>query len=129
MVIYWFNNNFLGILLETYQGTFFFEDFNTQFTMVNWFPVRKGFVSGILLKAPYIVEEAAYFYTGLMFITMGMIFEWATIPLLIMWPLMVWMYYRLARREEKDMEEEFGVDYLKYKENTGMFFPIITGNR
>jgi protein-S-isoprenylcysteine O-methyltransferase Ste14 len=68
-------------------------------------------------------------YTGLMFITMGMIFEWATIPLLIMWPLMVWMYYRLARREEKDMEEEFGVDYLKYKENTGMFFPIITGNR
>ncbi len=38
-------------------------------------------------------------YTGFLLITLGMIFEWATLPLLIMWPILVILYYRLAKRE------------------------------
>lgn len=63
-------------------------------------------------------------YTGFLMITLGMIFEWATIPLLIMWPILAVIYYRLARKEEKDMEAEFGEDYLAYRRSTGMFLPI-----
>ena len=66
-------------------------------------------------------------YTGVLLITLGMIFEWATLPLLIMWPMTVVMYYRLARREEADMVKEFGAQYQAYRERTGMFLPRLFG--
>lgn len=62
-------------------------------------------------------------YTGFLIITFGLICEWATIPLVIMWPILVVLYYRLARKEECDMQKEFGKQYLVYKKNTGMFLP------
>jgi protein-S-isoprenylcysteine O-methyltransferase Ste14 len=32
---------------------------------------------------------------------------------------------KLARKEERDMEEEFGEEYRRYKESTGMFLPSL----
>jgi protein-S-isoprenylcysteine O-methyltransferase Ste14 len=63
-------------------------------------------------------------YTGFMLITLGMLFEWSTLPVLIMWPILVYMYYRLAKREEADMEAEFGETYRYYKATTSMFIPL-----
>jgi protein-S-isoprenylcysteine O-methyltransferase Ste14 len=40
-----------------------------------------------------------------------------------MWPVLAVIYYRLARREEADMREEFGAAYDEYAEKTGMFLP------
>lgn len=54
-----------------------------------------------------------------------MLFEWATLPLLIMWPILIWLYVRLAKREEADMEAEFGQAYREYKSKTGMFLPLL----
>lgn len=62
-------------------------------------------------------------YSGFFLITLGMMFDWLTLPMLIMWPLLMLLYYRLARREEADMEREFGDAYRNYKARTGMFFP------
>jgi protein-S-isoprenylcysteine O-methyltransferase Ste14 len=64
-------------------------------------------------------------YTGFLLITLGMLCEWATLPLLIMWPILVWLYVRLARREEADMRAEFGAEYDAYRARTGMFLPLI----
>jgi protein-S-isoprenylcysteine O-methyltransferase Ste14 len=44
--------------------------------------------------------------------------------MLVMYPILLILYYKLARREEKHVLEEYGDAYLKYKENTPMFFPI-----
>jgi methanethiol S-methyltransferase len=66
-------------------------------------------------------------YTGFLMVTLGMIFDWATLPMLIMWPIMAVLYYRLARKEEGDMEQEFGQQYVEYKRNTGMFLPRLIG--
>ncbi|UCE95595.1 MAG: hypothetical protein JSV51_07715 [Candidatus Bathyarchaeota archaeon] len=63
-------------------------------------------------------------YTVFLLITFGMLVHWATIPILVMWPILVVIYYRLAKKEEKEMEKEFGTDYSNYKK-TGMFFPRI----
>lgn len=63
-------------------------------------------------------------YTGFMLITLGLLILWATIPLLIMWPILMLMYYRLAKREEVDIEKEFGNQYIEYKKKTSMFFPV-----
>jgi protein-S-isoprenylcysteine O-methyltransferase Ste14 len=63
-------------------------------------------------------------YTGFLLITLGMLFEWATLPLLIMYPILLVIYYRLAKREEADMEAEFGDAYRQYRERTSMFIPL-----
>lgn len=62
-------------------------------------------------------------YTGFLMITLGMLFEWATLPMLIMYPILVWLYVRLAKREEADMRAEFGPAYDEYRASTGMFLP------
>ena len=62
-------------------------------------------------------------YTGLMLLSLGMMIEWATLPLLVLFPVMIVVYVRLARREEKDMISEFGDEYIEYKQRTSMFFP------
>jgi methanethiol S-methyltransferase len=62
-------------------------------------------------------------YTGFLLITAGMMLEWTTLPLLIMWPILVVLYYRLAKKEEADLAQEFGEEYLDYKERTSMFVP------
>ncbi len=64
-------------------------------------------------------------YLGLMTITVGMLIQWPTIITLAMWPVLTIMYYRLAKREEKEAVEAFGERYEYYKQHTPMFLPSI----
>lgn len=64
-------------------------------------------------------------YTGLLLLSLGMIANWATLPLLIMFPIIAVMYTRLAKREERDMLQEFGGQYKEYMQQTKMFIPFI----
>lgn len=64
-------------------------------------------------------------YAGLLLLSLGMIIEWATIPTLLLFPVMVFLYVRLAKREEKDMLVEFGDEYRNYMKNTKMFMPFV----
>ncbi|WP_291300324.1 isoprenylcysteine carboxylmethyltransferase family protein [Desulfosporosinus sp. BICA1-9] len=64
-------------------------------------------------------------YTGLLLLSFGMMAEWATLPMLILYPVMIGMYIRLAKREEKDMLVEFGDQYRAYMKETKMFIPFI----
>lgn len=68
-------------------------------------------------------------YTGFLMISLGALFEWATIPLLILWPVLVVLYVRLARREEREMEERFGDAWRAHADRTGMFLPRIFPKR
>ncbi len=64
-------------------------------------------------------------YTGFMLLTLGLIVHWATILLLVMWPILAYQYYRLAKIEEKEMEEEFGEEYIEYRKRVPMFIPFL----
>ena len=64
-------------------------------------------------------------YTGLLLLSFGMIAEWATLPTLILFPVMIVMYLRLAKREENDMLNEFGDEYREYMKATKMFIPFV----
>jgi methanethiol S-methyltransferase len=64
-------------------------------------------------------------YLGFLLITLGWLIHWPTIPTAVMWPILVVMYYKLAKREEKEMEKRFGDRYLLYKESVPMFIPRI----
>ena len=64
-------------------------------------------------------------YTGLMLMSLGMILDWATLPMLILLPVMAVVYYRLAKREENDMIAEFGDEYRAYMLRTRRFVPYV----
>jgi protein-S-isoprenylcysteine O-methyltransferase Ste14 len=51
-------------------------------------------------------------------------FRWINPTILVMYPILLILYYKLARREEKHVLKEHGDAYLKYKQSTPMFFPI-----
>jgi protein-S-isoprenylcysteine O-methyltransferase Ste14 len=63
-------------------------------------------------------------YTGFIIMTLGLLIHWATLPLLLMWPLLVVQYYRLAKSEESTMEEKFGEEYIDYKQRVPMFIGL-----
>jgi len=63
-------------------------------------------------------------YTGIFLIITGWLLRWLNPTILIMYPILLILYYRLARREEKYVLKEYGDAYLKYKESTPMFSPI-----
>lgn len=63
-------------------------------------------------------------YLGILLIVTVWLFAWPTLITSVMWPILVTSYYRLAKREEKDLEKKFGKKYLDYKEKVPMFIPI-----
>jgi protein-S-isoprenylcysteine O-methyltransferase Ste14 len=65
-------------------------------------------------------------YVGLMLLTLGQVIQWPTITGVILWPLLLVIYYRLALREEKDVEARFGKEYQHYKAEVPAFFPKLT---
>ena len=42
-----------------------------------------------------------------------------------MFPILLTMYVRLARREEREVQLEFGEAYTRYAANTPGFFPRV----
>ncbi len=62
-------------------------------------------------------------YSALFLIMIGMLIQWPTIITAAMWPILMFMYYRLARREEKEMESRFGDQYVTYGQRVPMFWP------
>jgi len=50
-----------------------------------------------------------------------------TLVTLVMFPILVFMYVHLARREERDATAEFGEEYVRYASKTPAFFPHLYG--
>ena len=65
-------------------------------------------------------------YVAFILIMAGFLIQWPTILTVIMFPILVFMYVRLAKSEEKKVTEEFGKLYLQYKEKTPAFVPRIS---
>jgi protein-S-isoprenylcysteine O-methyltransferase Ste14 len=68
-------------------------------------------------------------YLGFMLITLGMNVLWVTISTLLLWSILVIVYYRLAKQEDKEMEKRFGKEYQKYKRTVPMFIPHLRKNQ
>lgn len=61
-------------------------------------------------------------YVGFITIMIGFLVQWPTLLTLIMFPILVTMYVRLARREEREVQAEFGEVYAQYARKTPAFF-------
>jgi protein-S-isoprenylcysteine O-methyltransferase Ste14 len=62
-------------------------------------------------------------YAGFVLIMLGFLLQWPTVLTVLMFPVLVAMYIRLARDEEREVSAEFGDAYARYAAETPAFFP------
>jgi protein-S-isoprenylcysteine O-methyltransferase Ste14 len=82
-------------------------------------------------KAKGLVKDGVYRYmrhpqyVGLFLIIFGWLLHWPTLLTLILFPILIILYCWLSIKEEKELEETFGIEYTNYKGRTPRFFPLL----
>lgn len=62
-------------------------------------------------------------YSGIFLVVVGFLVQWPTIVTFIMFPILVFAYYRLAMKEERMCLEKFGERYEQYRQRVPAFIP------
>lgn len=68
-------------------------------------------------------------YLGFILIMLGFLVQWPTLLTLVMFPILVVMYVRLARAEEREAIAEFGDAYREYMKEVPGFIPRFRRSR
>ncbi len=68
-------------------------------------------------------------YVGFILIMVGFLLQWPTLLTLMMFPILVLMYVRLAHREEREVQAEFGESYAQHAVRTPAFFRHLRGSK
>jgi len=88
-----------------------------------WRALRAAQSNGhIAAQGPYAVIRHPQ-YLGFILILVGLLLQWPTILTLAMFPVLVWMYARLARTEEQEMQARFGETYVHSVAGKARFVP------
>ena len=62
-------------------------------------------------------------YVAFVLILLGFLLQWPTLLTLLMFPILLVMYARLAINEEAEMHRQFGAEYDAYAARTPRFVP------
>lgn len=62
-------------------------------------------------------------YTGFILIMVGFLLQWPTFITLLMFPVLLVVYRKLAIREEREVAAEFGADWEAYAKDRPRFLP------
>src|SRR3546814_17827180 len=65
-------------------------------------------------------------YVGFVLVMFGFLLHWPTLLTLAMFPVLTFMYVRLARKEEREAIAEFGDAYRAYMARVPAFFPHLS---
>lgn len=86
-------------------------------------------------EGKYLVKTGIYShirhpqYVGLFVITVGFLIQWPTVITLILWPFLIFAYYRLAKHEEAEVAKQFPNEFPAYKAAVPAFVPRISVRR
>lgn len=141
----WLSTKFPGVDLLSHNSGHLFEDFFGwggdphfgPFHIASYILIFYGFV--LLSKAWKVLYKAQQDHTlatagpyarirhpqyaGFVLIMVGFFLQWPTLLTLIMLPILIWMYTRLAKSEERDAQKEFGPVWNTYIKETPAFIP------
>jgi protein-S-isoprenylcysteine O-methyltransferase Ste14 len=62
-------------------------------------------------------------YAGFVLIMVGFLLQWPTFATLLMFPLLLIVYRKLAMREEREVAAEFGAEWEAYAADRPRFLP------
>ena len=68
-------------------------------------------------------------YMGFVLVLTGFLFQWPTLLTLAMYPVLIWMYVRLARSEDIDTRATFGAQFDAYAARVPAFIPNFSDTR
>lgn len=66
-------------------------------------------------------------YVAFILIMFGFLLQWPTLVTLVMFPVLVTVYVKLAHREERDVRAQFGPMWDAYAARTPAFVPTLSG--
>jgi len=89
-----------------------------------WILYRARRRNGLATTGPYALIRHPQ-YLAFMTIMFAFLLQWPTLLTLLMFPVLVYMYIRLARAEERAARVEFGDEYDRYAARTPSFIPRI----
>ena len=64
-------------------------------------------------------------YAGFVLVLTGFLVQWPTLLTLAMYPVLIWMYARLARAEERETQASFGTQFDAYAARVPAFIPSL----
>lgn len=67
-------------------------------------------------------------YLAFVLVMLGFLLQWPTLITLLMFPLLLWVYVRLAHAEERDAETRFGDRWREYAARTPGFIPQLSNS-
>jgi protein-S-isoprenylcysteine O-methyltransferase Ste14 len=88
-----------------------------------WNVLYKAQRQGRLARAGIYARMRHPQYAALILVMFGFLLQWPTLLTLIMFPILVAMYARLARQEERDAVQQFGDEYRRYMAITPGWMP------
>ena len=79
---------------------------------------------GVATKGLYVLIRHPQ-YLGLGLAALGLAIMWPRFLTLVLFAVMLFLYYALAKDEERRMTNRFGESYRAYRKRTGMFLPYL----
>ncbi|MDH4324283.1 MAG: isoprenylcysteine carboxylmethyltransferase family protein [Betaproteobacteria bacterium] len=93
--------------------------------VLSWRALRAAQRAGrVAAQGPYAFVRHPQ-YLGFLMIIVALLLQWPTFLTLAMFPVLVWMYLRLARQEELDMQVRFGDAYVSSVAGKPRFVPFL----
>ena len=89
---------------------------------IDWFSHDAGHLAA---SGPYAWVRHPQ-YDGFVLVMLGFLLQWPTVLTLAMFPVLVWMYLRLARSEERESIDTFGEAYRDYVGRVPAFVPHVS---
>lgn len=62
-------------------------------------------------------------YLGIFLFMIGFLIQWPTLVTVAMFPILIFAYYKLAKKEEGYLKHNFGYIYLEYENKVPAFIP------
>lgn len=88
-----------------------------------WNVLHKAQQVGVLATSGWYARMRHPQYVAFVLIMFGFLLQWPTIPTLVMFPILLVVYLRLSKSEERQAIEQFGDQYIQYRNSTPAFIP------
>jgi methanethiol S-methyltransferase len=119
-----------GLFIDIYHYVIFYTskvliEIGILIVIFGWKEIYYGVKKEALVTSGLYQYSRHPQYVGFLLVTGGLLLQWPNFFTVAIWPILVFMYSRLAKKEDQEVEKEFGEQFTKYKNSVPAFFPRI----